>query len=110
MKRDYILGIFLGALLAIGLVGTINFFTPPANADAGFAGGGMMAVNGNVNAQKQDLLYIMDPGSKRIAVYGVDLRGTFNLLDVRNFKYDLQLDFFSTRQKPTVVEIMKQVK
>ena len=71
----------------------------------------LIAVTGNILSGQQEVLYVVDPNSKRIVVYRVNRasRGTLNLTDVRNFKYDLQLDYFK-RQRPYVKEIRKKVK
>ncbi|RMG43105.1 MAG: hypothetical protein D6719_04530 [Candidatus Dadabacteria bacterium] len=103
----YWTGFFSGVIFGLVVWGFIQF-SQPVQGETGAYSQGIMAINGNINAEKQDVIYVFDTNGQKLAVYGVNNRGVMNLLDVRNVKYDLQLDFFK-RQKPSVREIQIKV-
>ena len=104
---DFFKGVLAGSLS--GLVLLLLFSVSPLQGETGVGSQGIIAINGNTQAERQDLLYIFDANAQKLAVYQVNNQGVFNLIDVRNVQSDLQLNYLK-RQRPSVEAIRKKVR
>ena len=108
MNKDVMIGFLVGVIVVLAGVIVLTNATTPVVAQTAMGNSSMLAVTGKDVSGNQDVLYIVDTAAKKVALYKIN-RGTIQLNDVRNIKYDLMLDFLK-RQKPTVKEIFKKVK
>ena len=103
---------FFKGVIAGGLCGLLLFLLFPSaslQGETGVGSQGIIAINGNTQAERQDVLYVFDANAQKLAVYQVSNSGVFNLIDVRNVQFDLQLNYLK-RQRPSVEEIRKKVR
>ncbi|RME03376.1 MAG: hypothetical protein D6805_06850 [Planctomycetota bacterium] len=109
MRREILIGFLLGFAIVFGGISLLRKFMPSAQAATAMGGTPLITVTGNTQSGQHDLLYVVDPDGYKVGVY--ELRSNvLNLRDVRNIRYDLQLDYYSTRQRPSVKQIIRKVK
>ncbi|RME03377.1 MAG: hypothetical protein D6805_06855 [Planctomycetota bacterium] len=108
MNKNVWTGFLLGAVVAF----LASYLFPkifPASYAQSMGGSSLVAATGNYVSGQYEVLYVTDTSARKVAVYRYQ-NGVLNLLDVRNIKYDLQLDYYSTRQRPSVKQIMRKVR
>jgi hypothetical protein len=105
MKSQTVIAFLLGAVIALSsavVVMVINDNAKPAYAvEAG--GTGLFGMVGQgFSGQSRDVVFIVDPGSQRLAIYDYK-NGSLKCSGVRNIKWDLKFEEFPGRkQSPSV--------
>jgi hypothetical protein len=83
-----LLGLIAGLLIAIA-AGTAE---RPAFAQAAGRADMMTAVAANYNNGQEDIIWVLDAVSRRLAVYKYKDNKTIELIGVRNIMFDLQVE------------------
>ncbi|RMG43106.1 MAG: hypothetical protein D6719_04535 [Candidatus Dadabacteria bacterium] len=91
MSKDWFQGFLLGFFIVLGVGLASSHFT---RSYAQGQGNQFLLLSGNMNNHQYDYIYVMNTTTKRMAVYRF-YRGYLDLLDVRNIKYDLRLDYYN---------------
>ncbi len=97
-----LLGLIAGLLIAI-VAGSAE---RPAYAQ-GMSGGSMLVVPANYNQGQEDIVWILDAASKRMACYRYKNNKVIELIGARNVKFDLQVEEFEytgRHVKPSDIE------
>lgn len=106
MSRNLVRGFLLGFFVVFGAGMVWNYASKsPAQGDAGQ----YIMITGNMNNRQYDYLYVIDTTSKRVAVYRY-YRNSLDLLDVRNIKYDLRMDFYQKLTGKSIQQVRNALK
>ena len=106
MTREFWMGFSLSLFFVVAIGLGYRALRPLHAQDSGSQ---FILVSGNMNNRQYDNIYLIDTISKKVAVYRL-YRGSLELVDVRNIKYDLRLDFYSLRTKRSIQAVKKLTK
>ena len=106
MTKNLVRGFLLGFMVVFA-AGMVWSYTSKSHAQ-GDAGQYLM-ITGNMNNKQYDYLYVIDTTSKRVAVYRYN-RNALELMDVRNIKYDLRMDFYQKLTGRSIEQVRNALK
>lgn len=94
---------FGGTMLTLGLLLAGIFHPQSAQAGTANSGGDVVAVTG-LNSSNQEVLYLYEVGSHRLAAYQVNASNRLALLAMRDTTYDLKPQEFG-KNDPSVQDL-----
>lgn len=110
MKSNTVIAFLLGAVVALSSAVAVMVVTDkatPAHAVEAGSTGMFGMVGQGYSGQSRDVVFVIDPESKRLAVYDYK-NGRLSCTNVRNLKWDLKFEEFPGKtQKPSVAKQRK---
>jgi len=103
-----LLAVFGAVMLTLGVVLAGAWQIAPAHAGTADSGSGVVAASG-LASSNQEVLYLFDTESRRLAVYNVNASNRLTLIAVRDTTYDLKPTEFG-KQEPSVAELKEAFK
>lgn len=94
---------FGATMLALGVLLTGVFPSPSAHASTADNLAGVVAATG-LSSSNQEVLYLFDTESRRLAVYSVNASSRLTLVAVRDTTFDLKPQEFG-KQEPSVADM-----
>ncbi len=105
MKRSetILLATFGAVMLTLGVLVTGIFHPAPAMAGTADSGPGVVAVTG-LSSSNQEVLYLFDGETKKLAVYQVNASGRLTMLAMRDTTFDLKPQEYG-KNEPSVKDL-----
>ena len=102
-SETILLATFGAVMMTLGVLVTGVFHPASAMAGTADSGAGVVAVTG-LSSSNQEVLYLFDGESRKLAVYQVNASGKLTMLAMRDTTFDLKPQEFG-KNEPSVKEL-----